>query len=155
MKWNMRNLMYRLTAAMEILVGFFLLAALLSACIGLVHDIAPLKLMDNPKNFSTLLSEAATLVLGIEFIRMLCTHTLDSVLEIMLLAIARQMIVEHTTPLENLIAVISMALLYLVRKYLYIPKLDNMKPIPTIAQMLFRKQTAKPEGDGEGDIRSE
>ncbi len=140
MKWSMRDLMYRMSVTMEIFIGFLLLAALLSACIGLIHDFAPLQLIDNPKDFSTLLSAAATLVLGIEFVRMLSTHTLDSVLEIMLLAIARQMIVEHTTPLENMISVISMALLYLVRKYLYIPKLDHMKPIPSIGQMLFGKK---------------
>lgn len=157
MKWSMRDLMYRLTATMEILIGFLLLAALLSACVGLVRDFSPIQLIESPKGFSVLLSAAATLVLGIEFIRMLCTHTLDSVLEIMLLAIARQMIVEHTTPLENMISVVSMALLYLVRKYLYIPKLDYVKPIPSITQMLFGKQKVDQEGEAEqeGEGRNE
>ena len=143
MKWSMRDLIYRLSATMEIFIGFLLLVALRSACFGLIRDFAPLQLLDDPKGFSALLSAAATLVLGIEFIRMLSTHTLDSVLEIMLLAIARQMIVEHSTPLENLISVVSMALLYLVRKYLYIPKLDHMKPVPSIGQMLFGKRGDK------------
>jgi len=145
----MRDLMYRLSVMMEIFIGFLLLAALLFAGIGLVRDVVPMQLIDDPKRFSALLSATATLVLGIEFIRMLCTHTLDSVLEIMLLAIARQMLVEHTTPLENMISVASMALLYLVRKYLYIPKLDHIKPIPSIGQMLFGKRKAEQEDKGE------
>lgn len=155
MKWSTRDLMYRLTATMEILIGFLLIAALLSACFGLLRDFAPAQLIESPKEFSVLLSAAATLVLGIEFIRMLCTHTLDSVLEIMLLAIARQMIVEHTTPLENMISVVSMALLYMVRKYLYIPKLDYVKPVPTIAQILFGKKKAGQEDEDEDENERE
>lgn len=79
---------------------------------------------------------------------MLCSHTLDSVIEIMLLAIARQMIVEHTSPVENLIAVASIGVLYLVRKYLYIPKLDRVKHTPVFGKPLFGRAPA-PEAEEE------
>ncbi len=50
----------------------------------------------------------------IEFIKMLCKHMLDTLVEVLMFAIARQMIVEHTTPLENLIGISAIAvLLYL------------------------------------------
>ena len=45
----------------------------------------------------------------------------------MLLAIARQMVVEHTAPIENLITVIAVGILFVIRKYLYISHLDSRK----------------------------
>lgn len=130
MKFHVRELMHRLSSLLEMLVGLLMLAALAAALIGLVQDISPVELLKEPSIFSEYLSVAAMLVIGVEFVKMLCSHTLDSVIEIMLLAIARQMIVEHTTPLQNLIAVASIAVLYVVRKYLYIPKLDSIKHTP-------------------------
>ncbi len=39
---------------------------------------------------------AFNLVICIEFVKMLCKHTPDTLVEVMMFAIARQMIVEHT-----------------------------------------------------------
>ena len=86
---------------------------------------SPAQLVKDPELFSEFLSLASTLVIGVEFVNMLCNHSMGVVIEIMLLAIARQMIVSHTSPLENLLAVLSVGLLYLFRKYLYIPSLDR------------------------------
>ena len=64
-------------------------------------------------------------LIGIELIKMITSHTIDSVVDVMLLAIARQMVVEHTAPLENLIAVLAVGILFLIRKYLYISWIDK------------------------------
>ena len=50
---------------------------------------------------------------------MLCKHTPATVIEVLLFAIARQLIVEHTSTLENLVGIISIAILFAVRKYLF------------------------------------
>ena len=42
-----------------------------------------------------------------------------TVIEVLLFAIARQLIVEHTSTLDNLIGIISIAILFAVRKYLF------------------------------------
>ena len=47
----------------------------------------------------------------------------------MLLAIARQMIVEHTSPQENLLAVLSVGVLFVIRKFLYISRLDKRREL--------------------------
>lgn len=148
MKVHVRELMHRLSSLLEILVGLLLIAALFAALLGLVQSVSPVRLTDDPTAFSEYLSVAATLVIGVEFVKMLCSHTLDSVIEIMLLAIARQMIVEHTSPLENLIAVVSIAVLYLVRKYLYIPRLDHKEHPPIFGKPLFGRK-AEPQKPAE------
>ena len=90
-------------------------------------ECCPLDLVADPERFSEFLGLASTLVIGVEFVNMLSNHSMGAVIEIMLLAIARQMIVEHSSPLENLVAVLSIGVLYLIRKYMYIPKLDRVR----------------------------
>ena len=50
---------------------------------------------------------------------MLCKHTPETVIEVLLFAIARQLIVEHTSTMENLIGIISIGILFATRKYLF------------------------------------
>ena len=50
---------------------------------------------------------------------MLCKHSPGTVVEVLLFAIARQLIVEHTSTYDNLIGIISIAILFAVRKYLF------------------------------------
>ena len=73
------------------------------------------------------MSSACLIIIGIELIKMITSYTIDSVVDVMLLAIARQMIVEHTSPIENLIAVLSIGILFVIRKYLYISRLDRRR----------------------------
>ena len=125
MKERVRELMSVVSSVFELLVAVLLLVALFAALLGLVQSLSPAQLVKDPELFSEFLSLASTLVIGVEFVNMLCNHSMGVVIEIMLLAIARQMIVSHTSPLENLLAVLSVGLLYLFRKYLYIPSLDR------------------------------
>ena len=125
MKERVRELMSVVSIVFELLVAVLLLVALFAALLGLVQSLSPAQLVKDPELFSEFLSLASTLVIGVEFVNMLCNHSMGVVIEIMLLAIARQMIVSHTSPLENLLAVLSVGLLYLFRKYLYIPSLDK------------------------------
>lgn len=154
MKIHLRELMHRLSGLLEMLVGFLMLAALFAALAGLVRMISPVQLISDPNEFSTYLGVASAIVIGLEFVKMLCTHTIDSVIEIMLLAIARQMITEHTTPLENLLAVLSIAVLYLVRKFLYIPKIDKVKHT-SIFTRFVRKRDQMDQGNQEMTERRE
>ena len=58
-------------------------------------------------------------VIGVEFLKMLCRPTADNVLETIIFLVARHMIVvTTTTPLDDLISTISIVLLCFVRRYL-------------------------------------
>lgn len=152
MKIDVRELLHRLAGILELLVGFFMLGALGAGLIGLVYQISFPTLITYPEVFQKYLNIAATIVIGVEFVKMLCNHTLDAVIEVMLLAIARQMIVEHTTPQQNLIAVLSVGVLFLVRKYLFIPKLDRIAhhPLGKLPNLFFwRKNRQQAHSDAE------
>lgn len=143
MEAKIRELMHRLANILENLVGFLMLGALFVALIGLVCMVSPIDLLGDPMVFSKYLSIASTIVIGVEFVKMLCTHTINSVIEIMLLAVARQMITEHTSPLENLFACISIAVLYLVRKFLYVKQLDKFNRVKLFEFLPWQKFAKK------------
>lgn len=142
MRLNVQEVLHRLSELLELLVGFFMLGALAAGLVGMVCQISISALIGEPEVFQQYLNIAATIVIGIEFVKMLCHHTLDAVIEVMLLAIARQMIVEHTSPAENLIAVISVGLLFVVRKFLFVARLDKVEhpPLRAIFRFLSRKK---------------
>ena len=73
------------------------------------------------------MSDACLIIIGIELIKMITSYTIDSVVDVMLLAVARQMVVEHTSPLENMLTVLAVGALFMIRKYLYISHLDSPK----------------------------
>lgn len=69
--------------------------------------------------FSTFLGNAFQIVIGIEFIKMLCKHTPATVVEVLMFAIARQMVVEHSTPFENLVCIAGITVLFAIRRFLF------------------------------------
>ncbi len=64
-----------------------------------------------------------TLVVGLEFVRMLVDMTPANTLEVLIVAISRQVIVSHENPLSNLACVACIAGLFAIRRFL-IPKAE-------------------------------
>ncbi len=71
---------------------------------------------DNLTNF---LTAALNLAVGVEFVKMLCKHTPETIIEVLLFATARQMIVLHLSAIDTFIGVVSIAGLFATRKYLF------------------------------------
>ena len=62
---------------------------------------------------------AFTLLIGIELIHMLCEHSPGTVFQVLLFAIARQIVIDHERAIDNLIGVAAIAILFATRKYLF------------------------------------
>jgi len=56
---------------------------------------------------------------------MLCKHTPETLIEVLMFATAREMVVEHLKTYETLIGILAIALLFAIRKYLFIKKEDS------------------------------
>ena len=126
LKIKIPNTIYRIAQLLEILVSFLVIIAILFSFATIFHQLGILS--SDPSNADGLqafLSTAFTVVIGIEFLKMLSRHNLSSVVEVLLFAISRQMVIEHTTPVENLLMVAAIAALFLIRKFLFIPGLDD------------------------------
>lgn len=57
-------------------------------------------------------------VVGLEFIKMLVLHTPKAVTDVLLFAIARQLVVSHSSAMETLLGVAAVALIFVVKKFL-------------------------------------
>ena len=60
-----------------------------------------------------------SLAIGVEFVKMLCTHKPGTIIEVLLFATARQMIVEHLNVYETLVGIGAIAALFAIRKFLF------------------------------------
>ncbi len=69
------------------------------------------------------LHEILTIVVGLEFVKMLIDMTPANTLEVLIVAIARQVIISHEDPLSNLACVACIAGLFAIRHFL-IPKAE-------------------------------
>lgn len=109
----------------ELTLGLIILVACVISSLGLIFMTDINKLFAEPGYLQSRLSDGCLILIGIELIKMITSYTIDSVVDVMLLAVARQMIVEHTSPMENMFAVLAVGMLFVIRKYLYISHLDK------------------------------
>ena len=81
----------------------------------------------------TYLHNILTLVVGLEFVRMLLDMTPANTLEVLIVAIARQVILAHDNPWSNLASVVCIAGLFAIRRFL-IAKADLTVELSEVAE---------------------
>ncbi|UQT49164.1 hypothetical protein M5E87_04150 [Flavonifractor plautii] len=64
-------------------------------------------------------ADAMTIVVGIEFVKMLMLHTPQAVTDVLLFAIARQLVVNHSSAVDTLLGVAAVALIFVIKKFLH------------------------------------
>ncbi|MBQ8879234.1 MAG: hypothetical protein IJY69_00140 [Clostridia bacterium] len=77
---------------------------------------------------NTYLHNILTIVVGLEFVRILINPTPANTLKVLIVAIARQVIVNHNDPLNNIACVLCIGGLFAIRKFL-ISKSDFKKEL--------------------------
>lgn len=115
----------RAAELVEMTLGVIIFAYCLISTIGMILGANVKSLFHSTAYLQYQLSNVCLIIIGIELIMMITSHSVDSVVDVMLLAISRQMIVEHTAQMDNLLTVISVGLLFLIRKYLYLSKINK------------------------------
>ena len=113
--------MYRVAGWVEIMVSAIVLAALFVFFLGLLRQFYDVMAVSKgqPEALSQFVGNAFQIVIGVEFVKMLCKHTPATVVEVLMFAIARQMVVEHSTPMENLMCIVGIAGLFAIRRFLF------------------------------------
>ena len=120
MKRFLREKVLKAADMLETIIGILLTIIIGILVIYLIGDIkSVVGINSGIESFNDYLALAFNLVIGIEFIKMLCKHTPETVIEVLLFAIARKLIVEHTSTIENFIGIISIGILFATRKYLF------------------------------------
>lgn len=135
---------YHIARYMEILLSIIILIVIALAGIRLVLNITEVSVMNMDTEFFTeFLAHGLSLVVGVEFVKMLCLHSTQAVVEVLMFATARQMVVEHMAPTQTLIGVLAIAVLFAIRKYLMTDDSDMAAHVLSQIQIYKQKEDKK------------
>ena len=111
----LKKLIIILEYAISLLLAVGIILLFIRTCMSIIH----IPDLSTYPNYEDLLETCFNLIIGVELIRMVFQHTPSTVFEVLLFAIARQVIVDHATPLNSLIGVAAIAVLFATRKFLF------------------------------------
>lgn len=107
--------------ALELIAAVLMLTGILFTIIGLVRNVELFgHLLADTSIFREYMEQIFMLVIGIEFLVMLCRPNSENVIEVLIFLVARHMIVGDTTPYQDFVSVVSITILCVVRRYLRI-----------------------------------
>ncbi|MBR2885935.1 MAG: hypothetical protein IKB93_14280, partial [Clostridia bacterium] len=119
MRKKLQDKMFETSYLIELFISLLVSVAVLVLSVRIVIDMFNLSFIENGiDSLVVILDNAITLAIGAELIKMLCKHTPETIIEVLAFALARQLIVGHTVPWENLITVVAIAILFVVRRFL-------------------------------------
>ena len=138
---QLRNRIIQASSLLEILLSGLVLIGLLFSAVPLIKWMPGLLFYGNEVEIRSFLERSLDIVIGIEFIKMLAKHSPGSSLEVLLYAIARHLVVGHDSALENLLSVGAIALIFIVRKYFFVPAFGAHLPDGHLAPDLSPAQS--------------
>lgn len=126
MQHKIQNKLLGFVRILEIFIAVLIAIAIIISALALIPDLWQfIGNYGDSQAFRVFLGYAFNTLIGIEFLKMLIKHSTASVIEVLLFAIARELIVEHTTPFENLMSIISIAILFAIRRFLFVSTFDD------------------------------
>ena len=119
MRIKLQDKMFEISYLFELFISVIVGIAILVFGVRLVFDVIAASL--NFKSAEALVKvfdDAIILAIGAELIKMLCKHTPETVIEVLAFALARQLIIGHAAPIQNLVTVVAIAALFATRRFL-------------------------------------
>ncbi len=118
MKKDLQDMVHELTYYIELVIAVIMCGVIAIMTFKLLTTAIPNYIIGDNIQIEGFLEKVMLLAIALEFVKMLCKHTPSTVIDVLLFAIARQIVVEHTSTLENLIGIAALAGLFATRKYL-------------------------------------
>ena len=88
---HFNTIIYNISRYADIALSMVILLVIALAGFRLIMEVADTSVMSmDTEFFSTFLSQALSLVVGVEFVKMLCQHSAQTVVEVLMFATARQ-----------------------------------------------------------------
>lgn len=119
---KMRNFVYDSCDMMELVMAVIVLISVVVAAISLWKPFTEfLNTRFDRGSFLNFVGYVFNILIGIEFLKMLSRPSLDTVLEVLTFLVARHMVIEETSVMENFFSIASISLLFATKKYLNLP----------------------------------
>ena len=123
---KVQALLHEIAFYLELIAALLVVILIVFQIIGLGIDMfSDINMLSDSDFFTHFLELALNIVVGIEFLKMLCRHNMDAVIEVLLFTLARHLIVNQHSMVEGLLCIVSIAILFVVRKFLFVPKIDK------------------------------
>ena len=122
---KIQRMIFYISIYLEILLAFIVIIAIGITLLSVPHGLLVLY---QDGGFNNFLQALFDIIIGIELLKMLCRHDLDSVVEVLMFAVAREMVINHMPIIETLIGIIAIAVLFSIRKFLFVSALDKENP---------------------------
>ena len=127
---KIEKILHYVVEVIEIIIAIITLCAMIYLLFTevakiFVPDFAVNAHLADSKHF---LESVLGIVIGLEFVSMLVDFTPANILEVLVLAISRHVIINHTDPVSTIVCVVCIAGLFAIRRFL-IPKGDLKKVI--------------------------
>lgn len=119
MRHYVSNLLRHLAVILEFFIAAMLSVGIILLCCRMAISLGYIPDLNVWPNYDDLLETCFNLIIGVELIRMMYYHTPNTVFEVLLFAIARQIIIDHSSPWGSLIGVTAIAVLFATRKFLF------------------------------------
>lgn len=115
-----KKVIQKVSELLEHLVAVLVLIGIVLSIVSFLKDFTVFRnLLDDVSVFPHYLEDIFIIVIGIEFLQMLCRPNSDNIMEVLIFLVARHMIITDTTPYEDFVSVISIILLCVLRRYLH------------------------------------
>lgn len=119
MRENATVFFKKLATILEFFITLMLSVGIILLCLRMATSLIHIPNLEVWPNYDDLLETCFNLIIGVELIRMMYYHSPSTVFEVLLFAIARQIIIDHSSIWTSLIGVCAIAVLFAIRKYLY------------------------------------
>jgi hypothetical protein len=107
----------KIAKSFEVGIALLLLVVIAIKVFEVIFVLMELDIVIINMSFERILSQAFALVIGVEFVKMLFKLTPETVIDVLLFAIARQTVIYHERTLDLLIGAMAIAGLFAAKKY--------------------------------------
>jgi hypothetical protein len=119
MKAYATYLLKKIATILEFVISLMLAIGIIILCARMAASLINVADFDTWPNYDDLLATCFNLIIGVELIRMMIHHTPHTVFEVLLFAIARQIIMDHSSMIGSVLGIVCIAGLFATRKYLF------------------------------------
>lgn len=119
MKHYIATCLKRLATLLELFIAMMMAFGIILLCFRMAASIIYIPNLNVWPNYTDLMETCFNLIIGVELIRMMYSHSPNTVFEVLLFAIARQIIIDHSSIWSSLVGVCAIAVLFATRKFLF------------------------------------
>ena len=127
---KLRKRLYQVSEGLELIIALVAVVGVVIAAVNLFPELLVYwQNRTNGEAFLIFLDAVFDVVIGVEFIKMLCKPSSQNIMEVL---IARHMIVQKTSALEDLLSVVSIGILFFFRRFMLATKPDKEQHVPEL-----------------------